>query len=89
MFLIGCNLCAYTIILGLQIWTCVPMRKSWDFTVTYGYCLDKKAIAVSIGAVNIISDIFIFLLPQAVIWRLQMTIKQKVALSLLFFIAIM
>jgi hypothetical protein len=89
ILIIGFNFCAYTIILGLRIWSCNPMRKTWDFLVTDGYCLDTRAVAVSTSAVNVISDTFIFLLPQAVIWRLNMTTKQKVAVSLLFFIAIL
>lgn len=57
--------------------------------MTDGYCLDTRAVAVSTSAVNVISDTFIFLLPQAVIWRLNIITKQKVAVSLLFFIAIL
>lgn len=89
ILLIGANLCSYFVLLILQIWSCRPMRKSWDPFVTGGHCLDTFALNIGASTVNVVSDTVIFLLPQAVIWRLNMPTKQKVAVSMMFFIAIL
>lgn len=57
--------------------------------MTGGYCLNVESLNVSASAVNVVSDTVIFLLPQALIWRLNMTTKRKIAVSLIFFIAIL
>lgn len=87
--LIGGNLCSYLVLLILQIWSCKPIRKSWDPFVVGGSCIDVLALNVGASTVNVVSDSVIFLLPQAIIWRLHMPTKQKLAVSLMFFIAIL
>lgn len=83
------NSCGYVVLMSLQIWSCKPIRKSWDPFVTGGSCLDVEDLNIGASTVNVISDTFIFLLPQAVIWRLNMPRRQKVAISLIFLIAIL
>lgn len=89
ILLIGCNAVAYFVLDIIQIWSCNPIRKSWDPFVTGGWCLDVEALNVSASSVNVASDTVIFLLPQYVIWRLHMPTKQKVAVSLMFLVAIL
>lgn len=86
---IAANLASYLVLLVLQIWSCNPMRKSWDPLVTDGHCLNTLALNVGASSVNVVSDTAILLLPQAVIWRLHMPLKQKLAVSMMFFIAIL
>lgn len=86
---LGGNVVAYIILVVMEIWDCNPMRKSWDPFVVGGYCLDANSLNIGATAVNVVSDTVIFILPQSVIWRLQMPFKQKVAVSLMFLIAIL
>ncbi|CAN8097861.1 unnamed protein product [Discula destructiva] len=83
----GANAISYLVLLLMQIWSCTPMRKSWDPLVVGGYCLDTSALNVSASSINVISDIAIFVLPQAIIWRLNMPLKQKLQVSTIFLIA--
>ncbi|KAI0435745.1 hypothetical protein F4803DRAFT_544504 [Xylaria telfairii] len=87
--LIAANLTVYVVLLGLYIGSCQPVRKRWDPLVTGGHCLDSLVFNVIASAVNIVSDTAILLLPQAVIWRLNMPPRQKLAVSLIFFVAIL
>ncbi|KAI1449165.1 hypothetical protein F5Y02DRAFT_414426 [Annulohypoxylon stygium] len=89
IFVIAVNTIAYLVLLMLEIWSCKPIRKSWDPLVTDGYCLDTLALNVGAGCVNIVSDTVIFLLPQIIIWRLKMRLRQKAVLSTVFCIAIL
>lgn len=86
---LGSNIISYVVLLFMQIWSCNPIRKSWDPFVVGGYCLDTQALNTGATAVNVVSDTIIFILPQAVIWRLHMPTKQKTAVSLMFLIAIL
>lgn len=87
ILLAGANAVSYLVLLLMQIWSCTPMRKSWDPLVTGGYCLDTSALNVSASSINVISDVAIFILPQAVIWRLNMPLRQKIQVSTIFLIA--
>lgn len=85
----GSNVVAYVVLVIMQIWDCNPIRKSWDPFVVGGSCLDVNSLNIGATAVNVVSDTVIFILPQSVIWRLQMPTRQKIAISLMFLIAIL
>ncbi|KAI0897527.1 hypothetical protein F4806DRAFT_507950 [Annulohypoxylon nitens] len=89
IFVITINIIAYLVLVILEIWACKPMRKLWDPVVTGGHCLDVLALNVSAGSINVVSDTVIFLLPQIIIWRLKMRLRQKAALSTIFCIAVL
>lgn len=83
------NVLSYTAMICMQIWSCDPIRKAWDPFVVGGHCLDSNGLNIGATALNVASDSVIFLLPQAVVWRLHMPTKQKFAISMVFLIAIM
>lgn len=87
--LMGANVISYLVLMLMQIFDCNPIRKSWDPFVVGGSCIDSDALSLSATAVNVISDTIIFILPQAVIWRLAMATKQKMGLSVMFLIAVL
>ncbi len=68
--------------------TCFPREKIWDKTKP-GRCSDPKVILIISSVINVVLDLFILLLPQNIIWRLQMTKKKKVGMSLIFTIGIL
>lgn len=67
---------------------CVPYQKIWDLT-TPGTCLDKTRIEIASAGINLGADIIILALPQKVIWSLQMGIKRKIGVSVVFSLGVL
>ncbi|KAI1807881.1 hypothetical protein F4811DRAFT_503530 [Daldinia bambusicola] len=87
-FMIFINILFYTsgfIVVNLS---CTPHKKIWDQTVP-GTCFDRKAVDVSSASINIASHILILILPHPVIWKLNMTARKKINVSLVFAIGIL
>lgn len=68
------------IVLGLE---CRPISKFWNSSVE-GTCFNLVAFSYFTNIANLVTDIWIFLLPLPVILRLQITKNKKIGLSLLF-----
>lgn len=67
---------------------CIPLAKLWH-TWLPGKCIDRKALDICTATFNLILDIVILILPQRVIWKLQMTTSRKVGISLVFSIGLL
>ncbi|TLD32550.1 hypothetical protein E2P81_ATG05526 [Venturia nashicola] len=63
---------------------CTPFAKSIDVTVVEGQCLNKAALYIATGIINIITDMMVLLLPIPMVLRLQMVRSRKIMLILLF-----
>lgn len=85
--LIALNTVYYTMFVFMLIFTCVPRHKFWDSTAK-GRCLDWRIVLVVGNIVTFISDVIIWVVPQNVIWRLQLDKSRKRGLSALFTIGI-
>ncbi|KAF7884388.1 uncharacterized protein EAF02_004724 [Botrytis sinoallii] len=68
--------------------TCLPHESIWQPWVK-GKCIDRKALGVFTAIFNVIMDLLILLLPQRVIWTLQMTMARKIGISLVFSVGIL
>ena len=66
-----------------QIFGCVPRSKYWS-PDTPGRCINYTAAGVAYGSMNIASDFIIFILPLPMIWRLKLSSKEKIGVSLIF-----
>jgi hypothetical protein len=73
-----------TVTLGL---VCRPIEAFWDSNVK-GECLRLVDFTYFTNITNLITDIWIFLLPVPVIWHLQLQTKKKLLLSLIFSIGL-
>lgn len=89
IFFLLANFLSYLIFTLIEIWICDPIAKAWDPLITEGRCLDIMALNIAASSVNTVSDFLILILPHIFIWRLNMTIRTKVAVSVLFMIAIL
>lgn len=67
---------------------CVPFQRIWDKTVP-GVCYNGRTLNMTIGAFNLASDICILLLPQRVIWRLNMSFRKKLGIALTFAVGLL
>ncbi|KAF2260236.1 hypothetical protein CC78DRAFT_418336, partial [Lojkania enalia] len=92
--LIWSNVLFYGIGTITEIWQCKPREKIWNpFLIAAGeaggHCpIDITKHAKASGFINLLSDIIILMLPQKVIWGLNVTRKQKIGMSLLFVVGI-
>ncbi|KAF7556838.1 hypothetical protein G7Z17_g1173 [Cylindrodendrum hubeiense] len=82
-FLIGL-VCVYTLIyILLMIFRCRPISSGWDLTVE-GKCVDSIVPMLTLSIANIVIDLFILVLPIRIVIPLQIPLRQKVSLALLF-----
>jgi hypothetical protein len=72
-----------TIISVLTIVQCQPIKYFWDRDVK-GSCLDVNALAYANGAMSIIQDVVIVVLPIPVVWKLNMSARRKFGVGLMF-----
>jgi hypothetical protein len=63
---------------------CSPFAKNIDVTVKGGYCLNKAALYIATGVLNIITDLMVLVLPIPMVVGLQMARSRKILLILLF-----
>ncbi|KAI4672759.1 uncharacterized protein J4E78_001261 [Alternaria triticimaculans] len=57
---------------------CKPFAKNIDVTITEGQCLNKAALYIATGVLNIITDIMVIILPIPMVLRLQMSRERKI-----------
>ncbi|KAJ4378917.1 hypothetical protein N0V86_005793 [Didymella sp. IMI 355093] len=67
--------------------SCRPLRAYWDRTVE-GTCLAIVTFTYFTNISNLITDLWIFLMPVPMIWHLQLQTKKKLLLSLIFCIGL-
>jgi hypothetical protein len=73
-----------TVTLGL---VCRPIEAFWDTNVK-GDCLHLVEFTYFTNISNLITDIWIFLMPVPVIWHLQLQTKKKLLLCFIFCIGL-
>ncbi|KAH7411401.1 hypothetical protein BKA64DRAFT_569183 [Cadophora sp. MPI-SDFR-AT-0126] len=76
---------ACIILLNLQ---CVPHAAIWEFYLP-SKCYSLHKVMLTSACVQVFSDWCMVLLPHRVIWGLQMNLKKKVGISILFGVGIM
>ena len=74
---------AYIAMLLLQVFDCDPTEKLWNI-LTPGHRINPKIGPYTSGAINVISDLYVLLVPAPTIWALNMKLDRKVKLLLVF-----
>lgn len=69
-----------------MLFACNPIQRSWDVTITEGSCIDRPKLYIAIAALQIMSDIGLIIMPIPMIYRLQMPLRQKIGLLVMFVI---
>ena len=64
---------------------CTPMGKQWHPRIP-GHCINQVAYNGYISLPNIFSDAVVIVLPMPIIWKLQLSMSQKLALTSIFLI---
>ena len=65
------------------VFLCVPVNGWWNKTID-AKCMSLRSFDLAFAIINITFDFFILLLPVNMVWRLQITSIQKVAVSMVF-----
>ncbi|KAF2966245.1 hypothetical protein GQX73_g7356 [Xylaria multiplex] len=86
--LLWVNVLFYFSIIIVANLVCFPFALIWDKTLE-GTCIDGKVIEVTSAVLNLTSDVIILVLPQRVIWNLQMKMQKKIGFSVIFAIGIL
>lgn len=81
----GILITAYLVQAGLIIFHCAPVTLLWDPTfpgdTRMDHCLMWNDVYVSSSIISLISDFFLFGIPVAMLWVLEMPQKRKVQLA--------
>ena len=75
-----------TIMTFLAVFNCTPIRGFWTGE---GTCFNFRSFAIGYAVVNITSDLVIWTLPIPLIWRMQLPLGQKVAVTLIFILGLL
>lgn len=68
----------------LLAFDCHPFAFNWDKTIPGGYCVNVKASYLAAHVANLTIDSSIAFLPATVLWGLQMPLRRKVGIIILF-----
>ncbi|GKT47140.1 uncharacterized protein ColSpa_07321 [Colletotrichum spaethianum] len=80
-----------TIMLFMQIFQCIPFSYNWDgWKGDFGphHCLDINVLAFVAGGLSISHDIIILFLPIPLLWHLNMGLRSKVGIFIMFSLGI-
>ena len=64
---------------------CVPPRAFWAYAAQMEKCVGFKLLGIWISFPHIVSDIVMLLVPQALVWRLQVSVQKKLGLTIIFY----
>ena len=67
----------------MQFLICRPLAKNWN-PLLPGTCGDSIKSVLATSIINVTIDLIIIILPMPVLWGLQMALKRKVQLSVIF-----
>jgi hypothetical protein len=66
------------------VFQCNPIPFAWDKTIPGGTCFNVTALFYANAGLNILQDVFIYVLPMKMLWEVQIPRKQKIALIIVF-----
>lgn len=78
------NVLMYFIAIMIDANACKPREYWWDLTIEGGHCINTRNLPIATGTINAVIDLFILLLPQGIIWRLNMSRNQRLGVALVF-----
>lgn len=78
-------MCAMEIVLWLS---CIPISEFWNAEFSSS-CINTAAFSYSTCAINILTDVWVFLLPIPTILGLHMTQRKKLELAIIFSIGLL
>ncbi|KAK2063176.1 CFEM domain-containing protein [Colletotrichum caudatum] len=80
-----------TILIFMQIFQCIPFSYNWEgWKGEFGphYCLNINVLAFVAGGLSISHDIIILFLPIPLLWHLNMGLRSKIGIFIMFSLGI-
>lgn len=81
--LIALNVGYIVSFIPLFLTNCIPLSQYWDPKPT-GWCRDTLISDNATVAVNLVLDVLVLALPLPVLWRLQMSVRDKLTVTSMF-----
>ncbi|MCJ1440799.1 MAG: hypothetical protein MMC23_001285 [Stictis urceolatum] len=78
----------YLLMALLTIFHCNPRSKAWDPFVD-GQCISNGLIQVVTGLFNIVTDLILLLMPQRIIWKLQLPWRRRLTIASVFCVGLL
>ncbi|KAK1750506.1 hypothetical protein QBC47DRAFT_393605 [Echria macrotheca] len=78
----------YTSAIFTFVFQCMPREKTWN-PLLEGHCINVSAAIVVQGAVNLVLDVGILIVPFWAVWRLRLPMKRKLGISAVFGVGIL
>lgn len=72
----------------VSIFQCKPIAYQWNKSLN-GKCINQLSYYRWVSVPNVIHDVVMLLVPAPVVWKLKIDIRQKLALSAVFFVGSM
>jgi hypothetical protein len=79
---------AYTALFFISLLSCMPLERRFNQFIE-GHCLPTGVTAYLSGAINVLTDAFVVLLPMPIIWKMNMHTARKFRAMTVFGIGIM
>ncbi|KAM0800963.1 hypothetical protein BDR22DRAFT_223321 [Usnea florida] len=76
--------CYFVVCLFTAIFECSPVAYYWNKKIAHGSCIDETDFYRWNGVANLLIDFMILSLTFPMVWRLQISTRQKVTLSGVF-----
>lgn len=79
---------AYTALFFAVLFQCVPIEKTWNGRIS-GHCIKGKLLPYFSGTLNIITDIYVLVVPIPCVWGLDMKWTRKIRTLAIFGLGIL
>ncbi|KAK4224346.1 hypothetical protein QBC38DRAFT_446522 [Podospora fimiseda] len=89
--LIWSNVVCYLVLFLCLNIACTPYEYNWNRLIVGGSCgrINTGIVHEATGAINLVTDVLIFLIPQHAIWKLKMSRQRKMGVAAIFAIGIL
>ena len=81
-------ICYLSAIFFVYLFYCKPEAATWNYTLG-GKCVDGWSVDIATGALNIVTDLIILLIPLPILWDLQLSFQRKLGISLVFLVGVL
>ncbi|OTB00612.1 hypothetical protein M426DRAFT_15296 [Hypoxylon sp. CI-4A] len=82
------NAIFYVATILIDLLYCHPVQYHWNKLIP-GHCGNDDLLSPLSAAINVLLDVTILILPQKVIWKLNMSLKNKIKVSVVFIAGIL
>lgn len=83
------NAIFYLVTILVDLLRCRPIQYHWDKSIPGGHCDNVDLLSPLSGGINVLLDLSILIIPQKIIWNLNLAFKKKIGVSLVFVVGLL